>query len=481
MFSAHSINRNALSVKNLILLFLTIVFGFASIFVLAQITIPSTINNAWQTIMRVTITEDGTDTSDVYRDFNSGGLGWAYVYMDPSFERPSFSWKILGIDDDGNLIYVYSYNLVGSWWSGGGTGDGYRSWDGTHIRNKNPGNVGINTPTPTGKLHIVSSWETDVYIQEQAPTMAASLRLLTPIGDTWIVGWDSDPQIFFIGILGHQEYFSMKTGWWIGIGTTGPKANLQVIGNFIAGEYSNTISGTNSSIAWGVGNSITGNNSFIWWGNGNHITLWWYSNIVWWTNNLIIRNSQKTNRNNIVWWWWNEIYSDDMWGQYWFIWWGLSNKIYFSNYTFIGWGNENTITWQSNYSVIPWWDSNLINNSKYSFAWGRNTKVNTDYTFIWNSAWTAFTWTKAWTFLINVPADNDVGWVGINTPYPQGELHVGGHGVVVFEPQTTNPQGIGSSCSVLGSVVYNKTMVKKLCYCDGTNRHTIDDNTLCSF
>ncbi|MEI6117842.1 MAG: hypothetical protein WCP92_00880 [bacterium] len=35
---------------------------------------------------------------------------------------------------------------------------------------------------------------------------------------------------------------------FIGMGTDTPKANLQVVGTFIAGDYSNSISGTNSSI-----------------------------------------------------------------------------------------------------------------------------------------------------------------------------------------------------------------------------------------
>lgn len=73
MFSTHNINNNTISVRNLILLFLTIVLGFASVITLAQINIVSDIENARQTIKQVTITQDGTDASTVYRDFNSGG------------------------------------------------------------------------------------------------------------------------------------------------------------------------------------------------------------------------------------------------------------------------------------------------------------------------------------------------------------------------------------------------------------------------
>jgi len=51
------------------------VFGFASVITLAQINIPSVIDNAQQTIGRVTITSDGTDSGTVYRDMNYDGAG----------------------------------------------------------------------------------------------------------------------------------------------------------------------------------------------------------------------------------------------------------------------------------------------------------------------------------------------------------------------------------------------------------------------
>jgi hypothetical protein len=71
MFKVHNVNNNIISIKNLILLFLTIVMGFGSVITLAQISIPSSIDNAWQTIMRITITSDGTDSGTPLWDFNS--------------------------------------------------------------------------------------------------------------------------------------------------------------------------------------------------------------------------------------------------------------------------------------------------------------------------------------------------------------------------------------------------------------------------
>gem|GEM_PF-2246899 len=75
MFRIHHISNNTLSIKNLILLFLTIVMGFASVITLAQITIPSSIDNAQQTIGRVTITSDGTASGTEFRDINYDGAG----------------------------------------------------------------------------------------------------------------------------------------------------------------------------------------------------------------------------------------------------------------------------------------------------------------------------------------------------------------------------------------------------------------------
>jgi hypothetical protein len=47
--------------RNLVMLFLSIVFGFGAVSVLANLSIQTNIQNARQTIMRVTITDDGTD------------------------------------------------------------------------------------------------------------------------------------------------------------------------------------------------------------------------------------------------------------------------------------------------------------------------------------------------------------------------------------------------------------------------------------
>jgi len=96
----------------------------------------------------------------------------------------------------------------------------------------------------SGKLHIKSSGDTNIYIEETNPANAANFNLKT-INNRWMVG--AYDQRFYIG-LNAIAFFNITTGGRVGIGTITPQANLQVVGNFIAGDIWNTISGINSSI-----------------------------------------------------------------------------------------------------------------------------------------------------------------------------------------------------------------------------------------
>ncbi len=470
MFSMHNINSNTISIRNLILLFLTIVLGFASVITLANIDILSDIENARQTIAKITVTADGTNVWELEMEVSSAGI---YINTGILHEQVGFSWRVLGIDDNGNLVYAFSENLVVAWWGGGG----HRTGNGTDIRNINPGNVGIGTPAMSGKLHIKWAGTTDVYIEETNAGNAANINLRNTT-NTWMIWGYSDR--FYLGLNG-TAFLNIISSWYVGIGTTWPKAPLQVIGNFIAGEYSNTISGTNSSIGWWSGNIITGHKSVIWWGEDNQI-ISDKSAILWWKSNKI---KEKSASSSIVGWENNEIISSLNS----FIGWGNINHITLSARSVIGWWNTNNITDNSRYSVIPWWWYNNISNADYSFAAGVKA-YNTwwyDRTFVRNSddSNNFYAW-KTGSFLINVPFvkwDWDTtaeGWIGINTNNPLWELHIGGGGVIVFQPQTINPQWSGAGCSVLGSVVFNQN-AKKLCYCDGTKRYTIGGDILCSF
>jgi hypothetical protein len=62
MFARKSLIRQTKSpIRNLMMLFFTIMLGFGSVMVMANLDIQTNIQNARQTIMRVTITSDGTD------------------------------------------------------------------------------------------------------------------------------------------------------------------------------------------------------------------------------------------------------------------------------------------------------------------------------------------------------------------------------------------------------------------------------------
>ena len=426
MFRVHRVWANSLSVRNLVLLFFTIVLGFASVITLAQITIPSVIDNAQQIIGRVTITQDGTENTPTYRDFNNDGNGATFI---SGLQNAwTFSWKVLWIDDNGYLVYTYSSNLVTSW--GGGMGwswDTYRTGNGSDIWNTNTSNVGIGTSIMSGKLHITSSAQTELYLEETNAGNAANINLKNTV-NTWMLGWFSDR--FYIG-NNSFAFLNIMTWGNVGIGTTGPKATLQVVGNFIAGEYSNTITGTDSSIWWWDSNHLYGSWSFIWWGQTNSLQ-WDNSVIVWWG----IKNQIINGNNSFIGggWWWSATTNGNVinWADYSSIVWGYSNKIYNTQYGFIWGGESNSITWLSNDSVIPGWENNKIQDATNSFAaWIKAKIIGYTYTFVRNSdenndflAW------RNNSFLISVPfvwgGQSPQGWVGINTNNPQAALDVSG-------------------------------------------------------
>lgn len=120
---------------------------------LAQITIPTSIQNARQTIKRVTITSDGTDAGTVLRDINYDNNGSTKILLDTLQEQTNFSGRVLALDANDNLVYSYSQQLVVS----GAGGGAYREANAEDIYASNTGKVGIGTTSMSGKLHIANS------------------------------------------------------------------------------------------------------------------------------------------------------------------------------------------------------------------------------------------------------------------------------------------------------------------------------------
>ena len=215
--------------------------------------------------------------------------------------------------------------------------------------------------------------------------------------------------------MGYQTTADGTGSFALGYGTTANWNGSIAMGYYTHANWDSSTAMGEHTIANGVACTAMG--------NLNEITTW-------------------SDYSSIVWWQWNKIYSQN---------------------SFIGGGWSNTISWSSYYSVIPWWFSNTIENAQYSFAWGKNAQALHDYTFVRNGVGgdTVFQSAHSNSFIINAP-----GGVGIRTNNPQGDLDIAGSGVVVFEPQDTNPQGPWlTGCTVTWSIVYAKTS-NNLCYCN---------------
>jgi len=485
MFKVHRVWSNHISIRNVLLLFFTIILGFASVITLAQIEIPTDIRNAWQTIGRITITNDWTDNFPRI-DMSSWG-----IFIDPTLlsSMSNFSWKVLWIDDEGYLIKVQSQNLIISWGWAMNIDNDWTIVGNDIYTTQQTGNVGIGTTTMAGKLHIVSSWSTDVYIEEKTLGNAANLRLKNPIRE-WRMWADSNPDVFYIGTSVSPWMLNISSGGNVGIGTMSPKAKLQVVGNFIAGDNTNTItSSLATSVAWWEGNQIIDAiRSFIGGGMNNYINKTANATIVGWLGNAITANFLGDNVSFIWWWAENRItYSSNG-----FVWWGTwnilsgtdnssivggdHNTINQAWFAFLWWWNGNTITANASYSVIVWGQNNTVQNATHSFAGGWNARALYNNTFVRNTTSDTFDTTKPGQFIINVPFISWVqGWVGINTNTPWAELDVNGN-IIAKSIQLPSNSSIntGSSCGTTnaGKIIYKSWWFYG---CDGNNRKQLNN------
>ena len=250
--------------------------------------------------------------------------GWININSDILTEQSTFSWRVLGIDDNGELVYVYGRDLILSSISGLLTSStytwlvlgideywnlvyistqsisawgGYWTGNGTDIWNTNTGNVGIGTETTNGRLHVTDNSQTELYLEETNAWSGTSIHLKNTVNARSIWGYSSK---FYIGQAGATIDFSITTGGNVGIGTNAPNEKLQIDnGNVqISNLLSKAVIGTNASgkIIAATSGSIYGLISWFDFGGGmaDGSTAWvtpYWNGSVWRVNSTNIYNN----------------------------------------------------------------------------------------------------------------------------------------------------------------------------------------------
>lgn len=479
MFTKKSLSYTARSPwRNLFLLFMTIVMGLGSIMVMANLTIQTNLQNARQTIMRVTITDDGTDGGTRLMDINNAS-GKLFISQSLLHAQTSFSWNVLGLDANGELIYVPATGLAG----GNGGDDGDWTIDGTNTNiYRTTGRVvvwAVPGALDADKFRVVGNNVTELTAQETTIGRPANIHLTNTV-NTRMLWWYSDR--FYVG-LNNVAFFNVSSWGNVGIGTINPdqkfvieendqkissliiswvwagwtlQANKNIYSGLIvaqgnlgvaaiynqdntlelgAGLYASLYITTGNKVGIGLGNNapkttlqVSGN--FIAGAYNNSITTNDTKSFIWWWSS----NTISWGTNGFIWWWWSNTVN----GSYSSIVGGVWNYIIWDA-NFIGWWNNNTINNNSQNSAIIWWSDITISWSNNSIALGRNIALSSkNYTFTRNSESTTFTPQSHDAFLINAPFfEYGNGWVGINTSYPEADLDVNGR-IKTFEIDVTN-------------------------------------------
>ena len=90
------------------------------------------------------------------------------------------------------------------------------------------GEIGIGTDNPNADLHISSAGGTELHLQEENAGAAAQVRFTTT-QNSFEIGADANPQIFFINTTGNQgSGLCMDTSHNVGIGTDNPYTLLEL-------------------------------------------------------------------------------------------------------------------------------------------------------------------------------------------------------------------------------------------------------------
>lgn len=202
-----------------------------------DLTVDSNLENAYQTIGSVKITQDGTPSWDPYFYFNSDGKWWSIFYQVPNWTVTI--QKYLWLDSSNKLIYTTA------WVS---NDDGDRNIAGSDIY-RLTWNVSIWTDVTDfwGKLNIVSS-ETgnpELYV-EQTSDSAANIWLKT-ISNRWTV-WAygiTPDDYFFIAVSWSLSPFTIEPNW-----DTSIRGDLYMFDNDIKSVGNITSTGNVTAVAF---------------------------------------------------------------------------------------------------------------------------------------------------------------------------------------------------------------------------------------
>lgn len=205
--------------------------GWFYFFVSAQsLEVATDLNNAHQTIGRVTITDDGTNDWNPFFDFN-----WATHIATFSDVQPDVIVKKLWLNNANQLVYE-------NWWLVD-DGDRVIAWNDIY---RETWHVSIWTNTmPWWKLNVVSNdaWNPELYIEQTTDT-ASNIRLksLSRTWSIWAYGTTSD--YFFISTNGNA-YFSIEPNW-----NTAIRWDLYMFTNDIASVWDITSSNIITAVAF---------------------------------------------------------------------------------------------------------------------------------------------------------------------------------------------------------------------------------------
>jgi hypothetical protein len=306
-------NKN--TIKNILV---SSILAIGLSWLLYAFTIDPNINNAFQLIQRIWVTDNGTTTGGTIIDLNTGSNN---IYIGTSYlpiTAPYNSNYLLTLNSNGYISFT-----TGNDWITGVVVSGVNIVGNSLMVTLTNGVIYSGGTLPSG-----GGWVAQII------TLSDTILSLDQNGGTVDLTW------FLQTISLNNDILSISSGNTISLSPY--KQTLSIVGSGLSISSGNTVylqesPWTTGSIAdtltvRGRGNTVSGTHSIAW-GSGNTILSIW-STIAW----------------------------------------GYNNTISGSNYSFIGGGETNNIQ-DSRHSIIAWGNANTIQNSMRSFILGEGINI----------------------------------------------------------------------------------------------------------